>query len=229
MDETLNDRLHYASRSVAVLSAIAIHGCEVDLDPTTQHRWQAALRAMRVTDSYADQIDDSERVIQLLDTLATFDDAFPDLSAEQLGAARYSHLIRGAATIIKYGEQLRSADSPEAYIALRTHEAQATASVVIHLATDYVSAQPNYTKTFTPSVTRLTTAAGFVDTAIDAVRDYQAGVLAFPPSLAFRAQLLQKGISELLPLTQLLAHPKIIKTFGTLAVNAIKSEQLKRS
>jgi negative regulator of replication initiation len=228
MDETLNERLPYASRSVATLSAIAIHGCNVDLDTTTQYRWQAALQAMRVTDSYADQTDDSERIIHLLDTLATFDDTFPNLSAEELGSRRYSHLIRGAATIIKHGEQLRLADSPEDYIAVRAREARVTASVVTNLATDYVAAQPNYLATFAPSVVRLTTAAGFVDTAIDAARDHQAGVLAFPPSLAFRAQLLQKGIAELLPLAPLLAHPKIVKAFGMLAINAIKSERLKR-
>ena len=228
MDETLNERLQYASRSVAVLSAIAIHGCRVDLDTTTQQRWQAALRAMRITDSYADQTDNSERVIQLLDTLASFDETFPDLAAEQLGATRYSLLIRGAATIIKYGEQLRRADSPEDYIAIRANEARATASLITNLATDHVAAQPNYIAAFTPTVARLTTAAGFVDTAIDAARDYQAGSLAFPPTLAFRAELLQKGVAELAPLTPLLVRPKILKSFGTLALNAIRSERLKR-
>ena len=228
MDETLNERLQYAARSVAVLSAIAIYGCRVDLDTTTQQRWQAALRAMRITDSYADQTDNSERVIQLLDTLASFDETFPDLAAEQLGATRYSLLIRGAATIIKYGEQLRRADSPEDYIAIRANEARATASLVTNLATDHVAAQPNYIAAFTPTVARLTAAAGLVDTAIDAARDYQAGSLTFAPTLAFRAHLLQRGVVELAPLTPLLVRPKILKSFGALALNAIRSERLKR-
>jgi hypothetical protein len=229
MDETLSERLPYASRAVNVLSTIAIYGYHIDLDTTTQRRWHEAMQAMRVTDSYADQPDSQDRFVHLLDFVASFDESFPSLAAEQLGSTRYSKLIRGAATILKYGEQLSLADSPKEYIAIRAAEAQETAEVVTQLATEYVTAQPNYFARFAPNVQRLTTAAGFIDTAIDAKRDFREGTLAFSPSPAFRARLLQKGVAEIAPLAPILARPKIIASFGTLAVQAIKSELLKQS
>lgn len=228
MDETLNERLPYASRAVNVLSTIALHAYHIDLDATTQRRWHAAMQAMRVTDSHADQPTDQARLLHLLDFVATFDETFPDLSAEQLGSARYSRLISSAATIVKYGEQLRIAQTPEEYSALRAGEAHETATVITELATDHVISQPAYPTHFVPVVNRLTTAAGFVDTAIDAKRDFQEGTLAFSPSLAFRARLLQRGISELSPLAPVLARPNIIASFGTLALQAFKSERIKR-
>jgi hypothetical protein len=143
MDETLNERLPYASRAVSALSAIAVYGYHLDLDPTTKQRWHAAMRAMRVTDSHADQPDNQDRLIHLLDILATLDEVHPDLAAEQLGVQRYSTLIRGAATIIKYGELLRTAPTPETYIATRAAEATATAGIITQLATDDVMNQPD--------------------------------------------------------------------------------------
>jgi hypothetical protein len=77
-------------------------------------------------------------------------------------------------------------------------------------------------------VRRLTTGAGYVDTAIDAKRDYQEGTLAFPPSVAFRARLLRKGFAELAPLAPVLARPKVIVSLGDLVLQAMKSEQIKR-
>jgi hypothetical protein len=216
MDETLQERLPYASRAVNALSAIALHGYHITLDTTTERRWHAAMRAMRTTDSYADQSDDSGRLVQLLDFLASFEDSYPELAAEQLGAARYSGLIRGAATILKYGEQLRA------------DEASATAEVITQLATDEVIHQPNFIERFVPSVRRLTTGAGFVDTAIDAKRDFREGTLAFPPTLAFRARLLRKGAAELAPLAPVLARPRVIAAFGNLVLQAMKSERIKR-
>lgn len=206
---------------------IATRGYHVDLDETTPKRWHAAMQAMRVTDSYADQADNQDRIVYLLDVLATLDESFPDLSAENLGPTRYSKLIRGAATIIKYGEQLRTAPSAGAYVDIRATEAQETAEVVTQLATDYVTSQPNYVDGFVPSVTRMATAAGFVDTAIDATRDFREGMLAFTPSMAFRAYLLKRGAAELLPLAPHLMKPKIMNAFGTLAIQALKSEHLK--
>lgn len=88
--------------------------------------------------------------------------------------------------------------------------------------------QPDYTARFAPAVRRLTTGAGFVDTAIDAKRDYQEGTLAFPPSVAFRARLLQKGFGELAPLAPILARPKVVISLGDLVLQAMKSEQIKR-
>lgn len=229
MDETLQERLPYASRAVNVLSAIATHGYHIDLDDTTERRWHAAMQAMRVTDSYADQVDNQNRVEHMLNVLATLDESFPDLSAAQLGADRYSHLIRGAATILKYGEHLRVVDSEDEYIDIRAREAEKTAEIVTQLATDEVTTQPRYLDQFAPAVKWLTTAAGFVDTAIDARRDFRDGVLAFSPGVPFRAHLLQKGMAELAPLAPILARPKIIASFGTLALQAMKSELLKRS
>jgi hypothetical protein len=228
MDETLQERLPYASRAVNALSAIALHGYHITLDTTTERRWHAAMRAMRTTDSYADQSDDSGRLVQLLDFLASFEDSYPELAAEQLGAARYSRLIRGAATILKYGEQLRTTDTSEGYMALRAGEASATAEVITQLATDEVIHQPNFIERFVPSVRRLTTGAGFVDTAIDAERDFREGTLAFPPTLAFRARLLRKGAAELAPLAPVLARPRVVAAFGNLVLQAMKSERIKR-
>lgn len=227
MDETLYERLPYASRAIGALSAIAIYGYRINLDHETPERWSAAMRAMRVTDSHADQPNDRERIQRLLDVLISFDESFPELAAAQLGADRYSNMIRQAGAVIKYGEQLRNATTPETYIHARHNEALATARIMSGLATDHVQDQPAYKTRFIPAVQRLTIAAGFIDTAIDARRDYEEGTLAFAPSPTFRADLLRRGLSEFLPLTPVLTHPQVIASFGRLAVQAIKSEQLK--
>lgn len=185
------------------------------------------MRAMRVTDSQADQPDTSERIQRLLDVLIMFDESFPELAAHRLGAERYSNMIRQAGAVIKYGEQLRVAPTSTAYIEARQHEALATAHIIASLATDYVQTQPAYAAQFTPTVQRLTTAAGFIDTAIDADRDYADGMLAFRPSANFRLDLLRRGLAEFMPLIPVLAHPRVITSFGHLAVQAIKSEHLK--
>lgn len=227
MDESLHERLPYASRAIGVLSAIAIKGYHIHLDQETPERWSAAMRAMRVTDSHADQPNDRERIQHLLDILISFDESFPELAAPRLGAERYSGMIRQAGAVIKYGEQLRNARTPEAYIDARRGEAHATAKIMSELATDHVQAQPAFSTGFVPAVNRLTTAAGFIDTAIDADRDYREGMLAFKPTPAFRVDLLRKGMSEFIPLAPILGHPNVIASFGHLAVQAIKSERLK--
>lgn len=229
MDKTLHERLPYASRAVNVLSAIALHGYNLSIDHTTTQRWSAAMRAMRITDSYADQANKPDRFNTLLGFVENFDINFPELSAEQLGAIRYSKLIRGAATIIKTGEHLRIAKTPADYIAIRAREAAQTADIISGLATDCLVEQPNYHTRFVPAIRRLTTGAGFVDTALDAVRDFQEGTLAFAPTIAFRSQLLGRGFAELAHLTPILAKPPVVRAIGKLMVQAWRSEQLKNS
>jgi hypothetical protein len=228
MDPTLHERLPLSSRSIGVLSAIARTHYAVTIDSETEQRWHHAMRAMRVTDSIADDNEQDMRIKNLLDTLISFDDTFPALAAENLGAQRYSVLIRGAATLLRHGEDMRQANTEQEYTKIRIREAHDTATLMSQLATDEVIEQPTYTERFIPTLHRLTVAASLIDTAVDAARDHAIGLLAFSPSAQFRIRLLADGVKELAPYVHIMARPAVARAMGHLCIKALRSERLKR-
>lgn len=220
-------RLQYASRSIRVLSSIALRSCGLSIDKLTLDRWHDVMKVMRIVDEAADAPEQTRSIEQLVGILETFDEQYPNLSVEKLGGERYAKLIKLAAGTIRLGENLRRASTPAEYIAVREQEASKTADVLLALASDETQQQPNFAK-FSPLVHRLTKAVNLIDSAQDAKRDYEDGTLAIPPDPSLRAKLFLKGSQEFIPAIPQLLHPQIAYDFGRMGVQGIRSHQLLR-
>lgn len=216
----------HTSRAIDALASIALNYFHIPFDEKTMVRLRDAMFVMRSTDNVVDESSNPADLQRLLLILETFDVSYPSLSAEELGGQRYSDLVKLAAGIIRHGEEMKHA-SAEAYPAARRNEAIKTAAVITSLPTDEVKSHHLYGD-FTALIEHLAIAAGYINTAKDAVQDYEDGILSFEPSKAFRRKLLTMGLRELSVATPVFTNPKVAASFGRLGIRAFLSHRAKK-
>ncbi len=225
-DVITEERLKYSTRSLGAICEIARTQHLLDLSATTVERWGQLLQLMREADTEADDLQGHD---QLLDSLRSFDafrQRYPLLEPSQLPCDEDVFFDR-IRLILEQGRKLSEATNLKAYTEVRHVEARYTADVFELIAEKEDRKQLGFDD-FMCTLERLTIAAGFVDTAIDAPKDYKFGVMQLRLSAFGRASLLAKGAGELAPILDELIDPRILASLARMSIQSVQSARIKR-
>ncbi|HEX8389837.1 MAG TPA: hypothetical protein VF597_00235 [Candidatus Saccharimonadales bacterium] len=189
----------------------AHHGVEVD--DTTYHRWSDAGGLMRETDSLHD--DGHVPADELIARLQTYDDEFgeiyPHLAPSATGPEINAELLGIARSVFMLGALAARTTSPDDYAVYRHAESVVTAGIVTKTATPEVMAQPGYHKNFVPEFETLTVGLTFMDSYLDAWRDYRDGAMQVKPDLAYFRALRRVGRPAIVHSVKIIARPPMTR------------------
>lgn len=164
-------RVVYATRTSDTLGAIAHKAFALPLSPTTQQRWDQLMMLMREADDIAGNITPDAATLRMHAEQSGAYDRYPLLHPDNFSASTAAELEHTIVQLFMLDRQLATATDIAHYVAAREHEARLTAHLFA-LTADYDTAQqPQFTE-FMQALSQLAVAAGSLDTAIDARRDF---------------------------------------------------------
>lgn len=186
----LDDRADAYAKSGDMLAAIARRHYHITVDDLTQARWRQVMGLMREVDTWADDTDATpDDVIDGLGSFDLFRERYPDLTPEALGDEAHEAVLRRTVRVLKLGERVAQATTPQRYVALRTVEGTEAVNLLEDTATIHVAEQPGFEEDLMPTLRALGEAATLWDSIIDGGKDYRTGKQALKPNAEYYARL----------------------------------------
>ncbi len=221
-EHALDDRAEPFSKMGNVARAVAENHCDILVDHTTHIRWLQLMGLLREVDTMTDDSHvDNEEILQRLRDFTEFEERYPALTDDTLGAEARELMLKRTDRILRLGQYASRATSIPRFIALRIVEGREVATLLQDTATHFVSMQPQFNDDFIPTMKSMAITANLVDSVIDAKMDYRDGNLAHEPNIEF----LKAVSSQVKPYGQLAGfafiRPSVLKAFVGMGLSRV--------
>ncbi len=224
MSQPIDDRAESFLQVGDVAWYIAEKHSHVSVDDVTHERWRQLMALLREFDTLVDDTSiTNDKALQRLRDFTEFKERYPALSPDSLGSERSEALLWRTRRLLKLGQFIAQAETPERFVKLRINEGVQTANMLDDSATDYVKRQPNFTQRFLPVMRSLGTVACTIDSITDARQDYRTGKIAIRPDGDYYRPLVGASIAHAKLGAQALLHPSVMRQFAEMSMTRLRN------
>lgn len=221
-EQAFDDRAESFLQVGSVARKVAQIHCGVEIDDTTDHRWQQLMGLLREVDTLADDkhVPTSDILAELED-FSLFKARYPDLTPDALGRDPQERLLRRTGRIFKLSDELARTTNISRFVALRIVEGRETANFLEDAASNVVKDQDNFSHDFMPTIRSMAVTANLIDSITDARADYADGKLAFKPSREYYGALLNSIPWNSALGSRAIMHMPVLGEFATMSWNRL--------